>query len=88
MYKRFWFEFEIDNVFNFPAGIGIGCGITAIDYNDAIGLLNRKVFFEIPMPVIKKVIEDVDIRNLDQGHVIPNMASPAARGIWFPFGYA
>lgn len=87
IYIRFWFEFDIDSVFNFPAGIGIGCGVTAFDYDDAIKIMEDKIFFKIKRPVIKKVIEDVDIRTLDQGHVIPNMHPPNNRGIWFPLGY-
>jgi len=86
-YKRYWFEFEIDSAFGFPTGIGIGCGVTAIDYADAINLMNKKIFYEIPMPDIKKAIEGIDIRTLDQGHVIPNMNPPNRRGIWFPIGY-
>jgi len=85
--RRFWFEFEIDAACNSPAGIGRGCGVTAIDYNDAIKIMNAKVFTEIKMPIIKRVIPDVDIRLLDQGHVIPNMKPPLARGVWYPLGY-
>lgn len=87
IYKRFWFEFDIDNAFNFPGGIGIGCGITALDYDDAIKIMDNKIFSKIQRPVIKKVIEDIDIRTLDQGHVIPNMHPPSNRGVWYPLGY-
>jgi hypothetical protein len=31
--------------------------------------------------------ENLDIRTLDQGHVIPNMKDPTLRGVWFPLGY-
>lgn len=86
-YKRYWFEFKIESSFEWPAGIGIGCGVTAIDYDDAINLLCRKIFYNIQMPQIKRVIEDVDIRDLNQGHVSPNMSTPRIRGIWFPLGY-
>jgi len=41
----------------------------------------------LPFPVASS-IEDVDIRTLDQGHVIPNMLPPSWRGIWFPLGYS
>jgi len=88
MYTRFWFEFDIESAFNFPPGIGIGCGVTALNYDDATNLMNKNIFFEIPMPTIKRVVEDVDIRDLDQGHVIPNMKHPVGRGIWFPLGYS
>jgi hypothetical protein len=87
LYKRFWFEFDIDSAFNFPPGIGIGCGITAFDYDDAIKMMREKIFSEIKMPVIRREIENIDIRTLDQGKVIPNMKPPNQRGIWFPLGY-
>jgi hypothetical protein len=86
-YKRFWFEFEIPSAFGYPPGIGIGCGITAFDYTDAISIMDQKVFTGMKRPPFKRVIENVDIGTLDQGHVIPNMKPPVDRGIWFPIGY-
>lgn len=82
--KRFWFEFEIDNVSLYPSGIGCGCGISAYSYQDAIAIIKQEVFKDIEMPKIKKYIENVDIRDLDKGHVIPNMKPPIYRGVWFP----
>lgn len=38
-------------------------------------------------PEIKSGTEDVEIRTLDIGCVIPNMNPPIYRGIWFPLGY-
>jgi hypothetical protein len=87
LYKRFWFEFAIDSAFNFPPGIGYGCGVTAIDLDDAIKIMKRKILADIRMPTISRIVEDVNIRTLDQGHVIPNMHPPVYRGIWFPMGY-
>ena len=29
-------------------------------------------------------VEDIDIRELDQNHVVPNMAPVNLRGVWFP----
>jgi len=87
MYRRFWFEFEISNAFKYPPGIGIGLGVTALSFNDAVELMDAKVFLKVKRPPFKKVIEDVDIRTLDQGHVIPNMKPVIFRGIWFPLGY-
>lgn len=86
-FKRFWFEFEILSSFGYPPGIGIGCGITAFDYTDAINIMDQKIFTGMKRPPFKKVIENVDIRTLDQGHVIPNMNPPVDRDIWFPIGY-
>lgn len=87
VYRRFWFEFEIDSAFNFPPGIGVGCGITAFNYDDAIKILDEKIFGTMRRPPFKRVIEDVDISTLDQGHVIPNMKPPIYLGVWFPLGY-
>ncbi|WP_343694012.1 hypothetical protein [Chitinophaga sp.] len=86
---RYWFEFDIPLVdaHNLPSGLLIGCGITAYNYEDAISILKDKVFKEQVIPVIKRMIENVDIRTLDQGHVIPNMTPPVARGVWFPYAY-
>jgi hypothetical protein len=84
---RYWFEFEIESAFKYPGGIGYGCGITAFDYDDAIKILDEKIFLSAARPLFKRVVENVDIRILDQGHVIPNMKPPIYRGIWFPLGY-
>ena len=87
LYIRFWIEFELENNRTYPAGIGYGCGVSAIDYRDAIEILKRKMFIKTEMPKIKRHIPNVDINELDQGHVIPNMKPPNYRGIWFPLGY-
>ncbi len=31
-----------------------------------------------------EVIEDIDIRLLDKGHVIPNMGAVIFKGVWWP----
>jgi len=84
---RYWVEFSFENYNDLPAGISMGCGVTAYSQDDAIRVLNEKVFREKSMCPIKKLIENVDIRILDQNHVIPNMKTPAERGVWFPVGY-
>jgi hypothetical protein len=48
---RFWFEF--DNIHSY--------GVTAWNYDDAINILKEKVFSNTPFPVIKHVIENVDV---------------------------
>jgi len=79
---RYWFEFD-DNI---PHGMKMGCGVTAYSYDDALSILNDKVFRNSSLQ-IKQVIEDVDVSTLDQNHVIPNMSPPNIRGIWFPQEY-
>jgi hypothetical protein len=87
-YKRFWFEFDAQSFLDLPPGTGIGCGVTASDYDDAIGILNKCVFKGAEMPAIKRVITDVRVSDLDEGHVLPNMNRPDTRGVWYPIGYS
>lgn len=84
---RFWFKFQFDDSKSVPYGTRIGCGITAYNYEDAINILKEKVFKDKPIAAITQCIENIDISELDQGHVLPNMAPPNIRGVWFPLGY-
>ncbi|MCB0514605.1 MAG: hypothetical protein R2798_01105 [Chitinophagales bacterium] len=85
---RFWFNFDFSNCNEEPPpGVRYGCGITAYSYEQAIFLLNEKVFRNQDIPNTFECIENVDISTLDQGHVIPNMKAPIFFGIWFPIGY-
>ena len=85
---RYWIRFDDTHRICHALGLGLGCGVTAFDLDDAIALLEEHVF-KGPMPVpIASSTEDVDVRTLDQGHVIPNMLPPHWRGVWYPVGYA
>jgi hypothetical protein len=84
---RYWFEFDIaadDLGFSL---LRVGCGVTAFDRDDALFLIRQHLLHETTLPSIRRIVEDVSIEDLDQGHVIPNMGPPHARGIWFPKGY-
>ncbi len=67
---RYWFS-NNDN---------LGYGVTAFSVEDANSLLKRASLETDD----QHPISDIDIRTLDQGHVIPNMGPPNIRGIWFP----
>jgi len=82
--KRFWFTFA---PMAHPTAINLGCGVTAINQQDALAILKQTVFRGRNMPQIREVIENIDISALDQRHVIPNMGPPHVRGVWFPLGY-
>ncbi len=84
MLRRFWFNFA--NVPPFSPLL-FGCGVTGYDRADAMQLLSRTVLAKYPELKVDTVIEDVDVRSLDVGHVHPNMGVPAVRGVWFPLGY-
>lgn len=85
---RYWLEFEISpgDLGQHPsyAGLSHGCGVTAYTSDDAKQLLQQVLFGDDPLPQIVEMIEDIDVRQLDQGRVIPNMGSPHERGVWFP----
>jgi hypothetical protein len=82
--KRYWFSFKDVRA---PNVLNLGCGVTAYNYDDAIGILSRKVFLKNVLPEINDFIENIDVSKLDVKHVLPNMHSPTERGVWFPLGY-
>lgn len=79
--RRFWFKIEGD------ATSRLGYGVTAWTEEDAVNILQSRVFDSRPLPDYS-VIADVDVSKLDTGHIRPNMESPTWRGIWFPIGLA
>jgi hypothetical protein len=84
---RYWIEFSISFEAAHPPGILAGCGVTAYNIDDALMIIKRKVFGNEDLPPIRQIAEDVDISTLDPGHVLPNMAVPTWRGVWFPRGF-
>jgi hypothetical protein len=72
--RRFWFHV--------PGQWGIG--VSAETLSAAIELAAHAAV-DMGWPFDPALVEeDVDVRTLDQGHVIPNMAPPVWRGVWFP----
>ena len=94
---RFWFEFELPP---YPLEPGIhldgpewwkpirrltyGVGVTGWDRNDCLHMISRHLLDDDDLPPIRQEIVDVDIRTLDQLHVVPNMGVCSWRGIWYP----
>lgn len=66
-----------------PNGVQLCCGVTAVDRSDAERLLKAHVFAD-QVPGVTGVVEAVDVRDLDRGHVLPNMGGPSRRGVWWP----
>ena len=72
--RRFWF----------PVLGHFGIGVTANSPQQATALaievatrLGWSIFCDVR-------VDDVDIRSLDQHHVIPNMGPPNFLGVWYP----
>ena len=72
--RRFWF----------PTATGFGFGATARTRDEAEAMARqaaaqlRRAFEPL------KVVGDVDVRALDQNHVVPNMGAVNLPGVWFP----
>ncbi len=83
--RRFWIRLAEDG----PGPSTLGYGVTAYDEADALAILRFQVFGndEEAMPAVTELSADVNVPDLDQGHVVPNMLPPNWRGIWFPKGY-
>lgn len=73
--RRFWF----------PIPDRLGIGVTARSRAEA-NTLAREAATRLGLPVLDttNALEDIDIRDLDQRHVVPNMGPPNLRGVWFP----
>lgn len=67
-----------------PGILNLGCGITAQNLDEVRSLLAEKVFPIYGAREIVEITENIDIKKLDAGHVLPNMASPEVKGVWFP----
>ena len=81
---RFWFKFPSSIE---PFDLRLGCGVTSYNYDDAVSILTETVFAGQEFPEVESFVEDVDVRTLDQNHVVPNMEPPVWRGVWFPQGF-
>jgi hypothetical protein len=59
---RYWFLFETDRS---PRALNLGCGVSAYGYDDALALLNERVFKDGIVPRILELKENVDISLVD-----------------------
>jgi hypothetical protein len=74
MLHRFWF----------PVAGHLGIGVTASNRGEATALATTVAETMSWVFDPAEVVEDVDVRDLDQGHVIPNMGVVSWRGVWYP----
>lgn len=75
MLRRFWF----------PLDGHLGVGVTAASLEEAATLAEeaRRETWPDAGP-FGAPVQDVDVRNLDQKHVAPNIGFVAMRGVWYP----
>jgi hypothetical protein len=85
--KRYWMEFAGDADTELVPFAARGVGVTAATKEAALAVVYATIFGGHTHPKVVKLIEDIDISTLDEGHVRPNMGNPVAPGIWFPLGF-
>jgi len=62
----------------------LGFGVTAFSREDAFQLLGASGYALSSDDPAIRVIEGIQVADLDQNHVIPNMGPIVFRGVWFP----
>ncbi len=76
--KAYWIES--------PAIHPPGLGVTAFSRDDAFQLLNASGYALRPDDPSIRVTEGIQVEDLDQNHIVPNMGPIVFRGVWFPCG--
>ena len=72
--RRYWFKTKER----------FGFGVTAYSLDDAKHLGDNAAGSLGMDCEVLEIIEDVDVRTLDQNHVVANMGAVNFRGVWFP----
>jgi len=72
--RRFWV----------PVPGHFGIGVTTYTVEEALRLAQEMAEQRGWQVEVAQVVEDVDIHQLDQQHVVPNMGAWSDRGVWFP----
>ena len=62
----------------------LGLGVTAFSRDDAFQLLSASGYSLRSDDPSTRVTEGIQVADLDQNHVIPNMGPIVFRGAWFP----
>ncbi|HEY8830972.1 MAG TPA: hypothetical protein VIM21_00555 [Gemmatimonadaceae bacterium] len=75
MLRRFWF----------PLDGHLGVGVTAATLDEATALAEqaKRRFWPDARP-LGTARQDIDVKNLDQKHVVPNIGPVGVRGVWYP----
>jgi hypothetical protein len=75
MLRRFWY----------PLDSYLGVGVTAATLEEATALAEAaKREFWPNAQALGTPVQDVDVQNLDQKHVAPNIGPVTVRGVWYP----
>lgn len=85
MLKRYWIVISPLN-WNGPKNFGVTA--PSINHARSLAILEMQklgwTHFTDSEIMQAKFIEDIDIRELDQDHVIPNIGVVSRQGVWYP----
>jgi len=84
---RYWIEFDLTNYADPPMSMDMGLGVTARSEEQALAIIQERLFSGRLLPDVRNVARDIDVSGLDPKHIRPNMGNPAVLGIWFPMGF-
>jgi hypothetical protein len=85
--RRYWFEFDFsdgEHSYGWRYLPAYGCGITAYDQADALGIMRVFLLRDEGWPRFTAVIVDIDVSTIAHAHVRSNMGVPVWRGVWYP----
>jgi hypothetical protein len=68
----------------FACSTGFGIGVTAWSREEAERMACETLAKYYRGSEITGIVENVDIRTLDQKHVVTNMGPPTFIGVWYP----
>jgi hypothetical protein len=72
--RRYWFKTKER----------FGFRVTAYSLEDAKHLVDDAARSLSVNYEVLEILEDIDVRTLDQNHIVPNMGAPNFRDVWFP----
>ena len=84
---KFWISFISSSDVNSIHGLELGFGVTASNSDHALQMIRGKIFEGAKLPLVRFIIEDFDVRDVEKKHVYLNMGDPEIPGIWYPLGY-
>lgn len=59
-------------------------GVTAHSIEDAKKLIKEKAFPNEELPPIIRITENIQFKDLDQNHIVPNIEPISERCVWYP----
>ena len=84
--KKFWIQFNLEGKQYALQSMFIskGVGVTAFTKEDALELIQSKIFKNEKLPPVTEISEDHDTSTIKDKKITSNMGACTWRGIWYP----